>query len=96
MQPPAVTDGESRPAATPITLLDLFGEDVTRQDIVDSLDQMHQPRDAFKMLYQCLVEHCSNVTQDQAQWRIPKLVLDTVKKQQVERVRQLSSGVRPA
>lgn len=96
MQPPAASDGEARPAATPITLLDLFAEDVTRQDIVDALDQMHQPRDAFKLLYQCLVEHCSNVTQDQAQWRIPKLVLDTVKKQQVERVRQLSSGVRPA
>ncbi len=95
-QPPATSEGEARPAATPITLLDLFAEDVTRQDIVDALDQMHQPRDAFKMLYQCLVEHCSNVTQDQAQWRIPKLVLDTVKKQQVERVRQLSSGVRPA
>ncbi len=96
MQPPAASDSEAPPAATPITLLDLFAEDVTRQDIVDALDQMHQPRDAFKMLYQCLVEHCSNVTQDQAQWRIPKLVLDTVKKQQVERVRQLSSGVRPA
>jgi hypothetical protein len=96
MQPPAGADDGARAAATPITLLDLFAEDVTRQDIVDALDQMHQPRDAFKMLYQCLVEHCSNVTQDQAQWRIPKLVLDTVKKQQVERVRQLSSGVRPA
>ncbi len=96
MQPPAGTDDGARAAATPITLLDLFAEDVTRQDIVDALDQMHQPRDAFKMLYQCLVEHCSNVTQDQAQWRIPRLVLDTVKKQQVERVRQLSSGVRPA
>jgi hypothetical protein len=95
MQPPTAEEGQ-RAAATPITLLDLFAEDVTRQDIVDALDQMHQPRDAFKMLYQCLVEHCSNVTQDQAQWRIPKLVLDTVKKQQVERVRQLSSGVRPA
>ncbi len=96
MQPPAGTDDGARTAATLITLLDLFAEDVTRQDIVDALDQMHQPRDAFKMLYQCLVEHCSNVTQDQAQWRIPRLVLDTVKKQQVERVRQLSSGVRPA
>ncbi len=95
MQPP-VTEGAQRPAATPITLLDLFAEDVTRADIVDALDQMHQPRDAFKLLYQCLIEHCSNVTQDQAQWRIPRLVLDTVKKQQVERVRQLSSGVRPA
>mgnify|MGYP006976775885 FL=1 len=84
------------PGAEPITVLDLFAEDVTRQDIVDALDQMHQPRDAFKLLYQCLSEHCSNVTEDQAQWRIPRLVLETVRKEQAERVRQLYRGVRPA
>jgi hypothetical protein len=86
-----------RPAeAPPITLLDLFAEDVTTQDLVDALDQMHQPRDAFKLLYQCLNEHCSNVTESQAQWRIPRLVLDNVRKDQSERVRQLERGVRPA
>ena len=37
------------PDADPITLLDLFESDVTRQDLVDALDQMHQPRDAFKL-----------------------------------------------
>lgn len=84
------------PDADPITLLDLFESDVTRQDLVDALDQMHQPRDAFKLLYQCLVEHCSNVTEDQAQWRIPRLVLENVRKQQSERLRQLELGVRPA
>lgn len=83
-------------AGEPITVLDLFAEDVTRQDLVDALDQMHQPRDAFKLLYQCLSEHCSNVTEDQAQWRIPRLVLETVRKEQAERVRQLYRGVRPA
>ncbi|MBC7835706.1 MAG: hypothetical protein H7Y88_11495 [Phycisphaerales bacterium] len=80
----------------PVTLLELFAEDVTRQDLVEALDQMHQPRDAFKLLYQCLTEHCSNVTEDQAQWRIPRLILETVKKGQAERVRQLYRGVRPA
>lgn len=84
------------PGAGSLGLLDLFAEDVTKQDLVDALDQMQQPRDAFKMLYQCLTEHCSNVTQDQAQWRIPRLILDTVRKAQVERVKQLSRGVRPA
>ncbi len=84
------------PGAEPITVLDLFAEDVTRQDLVDALDQMHQPRDAFKLLYQCLSEHCSNVTEDQAQWRIPRLVLESVRKEQSERVRQLYRGVRPA
>lgn len=79
-----------------VSLLDLFAEDVTRQDLVDALDQMHQPRDAFKLLYQCLVEHCSNVSQEGASYRIPRAVLDNVRKQQVERVKQLYKGVRPA
>jgi hypothetical protein len=86
-----------RPAsADPISLLDLFAEDVTVQDLVDALDQMHQPRDAFKMLYQCFTEHCSNVTESQGQWRVPRLVLENVRKDQAERVRQLYRGMRPA
>ncbi|MCA9300760.1 MAG: hypothetical protein KDA28_16940, partial [Phycisphaerales bacterium] len=36
-----------RPEEAPVVaLLDLFAEDVTRRDVVDALDQMHQPRDA--------------------------------------------------
>lgn len=86
-----------RPAdAPPISLLDLFAEDVTGKDLIDALDQMHQPRDAFKFLYACLTEHCSNVTNDQEQWKIPRLVLESVKKQQSDRVQQLYRGIRPA
>jgi hypothetical protein len=80
----------------PISLLDLFAEDVTARDLVDALDQMHQPRDAFKFLYACISEHCSNVTAEQQQWKIPRLVLETVRKQQSERVQQLYRGIRPA
>ncbi|MEO0716038.1 MAG: hypothetical protein AAFY58_03500 [Planctomycetota bacterium] len=82
--------------AEPITLLDLFAEDVTRQDLVDALDQMHQPRDAFKFLYHCLTEHCSNVTAEQGEWRIPRLVLEQVRKREVDRLQQLYRGIRPA
>jgi hypothetical protein len=93
----AVATAEGATAeAKPLNLLDLFAEDVTRQDLIDALDQMHQPRDAFKLLYQCLVEHCSNVSQEGASYRIPRSVLDNVRKQQVERVKQLYKGVRPA
>lgn len=81
---------------TPIALLDLFAEDVTRQDVIDALDQMHQPRDAFKMLYQCISEHCAGAAGDTPHWRIPRHVLDTVRKQQSERVQQLYRGIRPA
>ncbi|MFI4916815.1 MAG: hypothetical protein ACIAS6_09965 [Phycisphaerales bacterium JB060] len=84
------------PGAKPITLVDLFAEDVTERDLVDALDQMHQPRDAFKFLYQCLSEHCSNVTAQEQAWRVPRLVLETVRKHQSERVQQLYRGISPA
>ncbi len=86
-----------RPAtAAPMSMLDLFAPDVTRQDVVDALDQMHQPRDAFKFLYRCLSEHASGVTRDENAWKVPKLVLDHARKQEVDRVMQLQRGIRPA
>lgn len=83
-------------AEEPITLLEMFDQDVSRQDLIEALEHMHQPRDAFKLLYQCFVEHCAAVTNEQAQWRIPKHILDMVRKAQVERVQQFQRGVRPA
>ena len=85
-----------QPGADPVSLTDLFEPEVTRQDLVDSLDQMRQPRDAFKLIYQCLQEHCSNVTIDQERWRIPRLILESVRKQQADRVPMLQRGYRPA
>ncbi len=79
-----------------VSLQDLFEADVSRQDIIEALAQVHQPRDAFKMLYRCLTEHCSNVTLDQQAWRISKPVLDQVRKLEADRVQQLYRGVRPA
>lgn len=79
-----------------VTLADLFDDEVSRQDLIDALDQMHQPRDAFKLLYHCIQEHCSNITNDQDKWRIPRPVLDSVRKQQAERVMMLQRGYRPA
>lgn len=84
------------PGAEAISLLDLFAEDVTRQDVVDALDQMHQPRDAFKFLYRCLSEHCAGVTADEQSWRIPRLVLEQARRAEVERLQQLYRGIRPA
>lgn len=82
--------------AEPMSLLDFFAEDVSRQDVVDALDQMHQPRDAFKLLYRCLTDHCSHVTADEKAWRIPRLVLETSRRTEVERLQQLYRGIRPA
>ncbi len=84
----------------PLSLGDLFDEDVRRQDVVDALEQMRQPRDAFKLIYQCIQEHCATVTEDQAEsdgaWRIPRLILETVRRRQADRVLQLTRGMRPA
>jgi len=80
--------------AAPISLRELFDSDVTQPDLVDALDQMQQPRDAFKFIYQVIHEYCSNVAQEQAHWKIPKPLLDTIRKQQVERVTSMLRGVR--
>ena len=77
-------------------IMDLFDEGVTRQDLVDALDQMHQPRDAFKMLYGVIQEHCSNVTAEQNAFTISRTVLDMVRKRHVERREGLIRGSRPA
>lgn len=84
------------PGAGPMALVDLFADDVTQRDVVDALDQMRQPRDAFKLLYQCMLEHCSNVTTADSDWRIPRLTLESVRKREVDRVHQLARGIRPA
>ena len=84
------------PGAERLSLTALFEEDVTRQDIVDALDQMRQPRDAFKMMYQVVQTHCSNTTEEEERWRIPKLVLEQVKRSQAERLEGLQRGLRPA
>lgn len=84
------------PGSDPLSLIQLFDEDVTRQDVVDALDQMHQPRDAFKFLYRCLNEHCSNVTAEEGAWRVPRLVLENVRRVESDRVQQLYRGITPA
>jgi hypothetical protein len=78
-----------------IALRDLFDDTVTTQDLVDALDQMQQPRDAFKFVYALIQEHCANVPDERAEFKIPRPVLDTIRKQQVERMSGMLRGVRP-
>ena len=73
--------------AEPIGQLnDLFEVDVDERDLVDALDQMHQPRDAFKFLYAVIQRHCQNTTGESGNHRIPKLTLDFVRQEQSQRV----------
>lgn len=89
--------GVCRPAnAEPVSLIDLFAQDVTRSDVVDALGAMQQPRDAFKFMYRCLSEHCASVTADDGNWKIARHTLEYVRREESERVMQLQRGIRPA
>ena len=82
-------------AAAAPKLIELFAEDVTRQDVVEALDRVHQPRDAFKLIYRCMTEHCAGVTRGQSEWKIARHVLTSVVKHENERVQQMFRGIRP-
>jgi hypothetical protein len=73
-------------------LSELFEEDVDERDLVDALDQMHQPRDAFKFLYAVIQRHCQNTTGEGGDHKIPKLTLDFVRQEQSQRVVNLYRG----
>lgn len=89
--------GVCRPAsAEPISLIDLFDEDVTRGELVEALNNMQQPRDAFKFMYRLLNEHCASVTAEDGKWKIARHTLDRVRRDEAERVMQLQRGIRPA
>jgi len=76
------------------SLTGLFDESVRGQDLVDALDQFQQPRDAFKFLYQCIQEHCGAVPEQDPVWRIPRALLDAVRKREVQRMQDVLKGAR--
>ena len=79
-----------------VSITDMFDGDVAHRDLVDGLEQLQQPRDAFKFLYQVLQEHCRSVPDETPQWRIPRAVLDSVRRAQVDRMAGMLRGERPA
>ena len=82
--------------ADPISLQTLFADDVTEQDVIDALNQMHQPRDAFKFIYQLLLDHCAGISDDHPSYKIARLTLDHVRKTQSQRISDLRQGIGPA
>ena len=80
----------------PIELVNLFGDDVNEQDLIEALNQMRQPRDAFKFLYRVIQEHCRNTPDHDAHWQIPKLSLEHIIREQATRLHDLSHGLAPA
>ncbi|MGA0333816.1 MAG: hypothetical protein ACO3NW_07660 [Kiritimatiellia bacterium] len=83
---------ESAEGEKPTALKDLFEEKVSVQDLVDALDQMKQPRDAFKFLYEIIIQHCKGSTDADPEFFIPKLTLEQVRRHQAQRVQDLSRG----
>lgn len=73
-------------------LSELFEDKVDERDLVDALDQMHQPRDAFKFLYAVIQRHCQNTAGESGSHNIPKLTLDFVRQEQSQRVVNLYRG----
>lgn len=82
--------------ADAIYLTDLFEPEVSREMVVDALDQMHQPRDAFKFLYSVIQEHCRMIPEDEGKPLIARITLETVRRDQVRRVQELYRGLSPA
>ena len=78
-----------------ITLSGLFEPGVSREMLVDALEQMNQPRDAFKFLYSVIQEHCRSVPEDQASYHIPRLTLDAVRRHHSQRLQELHRGLAP-
>ncbi|MEM9881385.1 MAG: hypothetical protein AAF800_00520 [Planctomycetota bacterium] len=80
----------------PIGLTDFFEDNVGRETLIDALDQMHQPRDAFKFVYNVIQEHCQLLPEDAADYHINRLTLETVRRTQSQRVQELYRGLTPA
>jgi hypothetical protein len=78
-----------------VALTDLFDADVTRDLVADALDQMQQPRDAFKFLYAVLQEHCRINPEEQPKFTIARLTLESVRRSQAQRVMEFSRGLTP-
>ena len=79
-----------------IQLMDLFQPDVSRDAVIDALDQMQQPRDAFKFLYSLIQEHCRLCPEDDASYRIARITLENVRRAQAQRVQDMQRGLAPA
>lgn len=79
-----------------IYLTDLFEPNVSREMLIDALEQMHQPRDAFKFLYSVIQEHCRMLSEDEAKFQIAKVTLEMVRRNQSQRVQDLYRGLSPA
>lgn len=82
--------GVSQPS---VALEDLFDDEVDSDYLIEALDQMHQPRDAFKFLYAVIVEHCRNTPESDQNYKIAKATLDYVRREQSQRVVDLYRGM---
>lgn len=79
-----------------IGLRSLFAEEVTMDVLVGALDQMKQPRDAFKFIYAVIQEHCRNLPEESGMVLIPRSTLETVLRRQAQRLIELGRGEGPA
>ena len=84
------------PDQEPLSLSGLFAPEVGSKAVIDALDQMHQPRDAFKFMYAVVQEHCKMVPEEAPEYLIPKLTLESVRRVHAQRVQELQRGLSPS
>lgn len=77
-------------------ITELFEESVTREDLIKALEDLQQPRDAFKFLYAVIQEHTSQTTAEEASFRIPRATLEYVRRREVQRKDAMLRGQAPA
>jgi len=78
--------------AEPVTLMSLFHEDVREDEISGALEQMRQPRDAFKFLYRLINEHCKLYTEESGSDKISKEMLRSVVRAERNRLESFKTG----
>jgi len=59
-----------------VKLRDFFDEEVSQEHLVAWLEEVKQPRDAFKLLYRVIQEHCRSIPEDAPNYKIGKASLE--------------------
>jgi hypothetical protein len=60
-----------------VSLLDLFDENVSRDELTRQFARLRVPRHLFKFLYRLIVEHCGRYPADSPKWTIGRETLDS-------------------
>lgn len=55
-----------------LSLQDLFSPEISKEELISSLDHIRVPRHLFKFLHRLIVDHCNAFTDDDPQWKFTR------------------------